>query len=205
MNKQRRINFLKIFFPKKVDFLKLKLDKASSYSMSGIDAVKMISKMISKTVPKTVHILDGTANVGSDSIGLALEFPTATIHSVELNKETYKYLENNVKDVYGKLINNIKIYNDSVINILEKNRIKYDIIYIDAPWGGKNYIKKEKMKLYLDKIEIKDVYIKYKDKGKHFIFKVPINYDFNYFIGKEDIRIVPYIRNDRVRFYLIIL
>ena len=56
-----------------------------------------------------------------------------------------------------------------------------DVIYIDAPWGGKEYKKSNNISLYLSGMEISEFYSKYLDRASLFIFKVPLNYKISNF------------------------
>ena len=60
--------------------------------------------------------------------------------------------------------------------MLENEDLFIDVLYIDAPWGGKDYKNKERLSLYLDKNELSDIYNKFKKKTKLFVFKLPKNY-----------------------------
>lgn len=153
---------------------KIKFTKESLYSVSKISGASFLYKVIKKSIKDTKSLIltDATANIGSDSIFLSDYFKQ--INSIELNKDNFYALKNNVKVLKKK---NIKLYhNDS--NIILPS-LKQDIIYIDAPWGGPDYKTKKQIKLYLGNIEIIHFYLKYKHLAKIFIFKVPNNYDLN--------------------------
>ena len=61
-----------------------------------------------------------------------------------------------------------------------------DVIIVDAPWGGRNYKDRVKMRLYLSGREIHELYMMYKDRARLFVFKVPCNYDIEFFTNKLD-------------------
>ena len=67
---------------------------------------------------------------------------------------------------------------------------KQNCIFIDAPWTGRDYKKNISMQLFLDNIEISEIFKMFKKYTDLFIFKVPINYDFNYFI--QNTKIIKY-------------
>ena len=91
-------------------------------------------------------------------------------------------------------------------NIVIKD-LEQDIIYIDAPWGGRNYKDHNKLKLYLGDVEILDFYLNNRAKAKYFIFKVPFNYDFDYFRGYiiDKVTIYPYKKDARIKYFLIVI
>lgn len=208
MRQNRRIKYLSLFFPpiEKGRMCKIKLAKDSPYSMSGREGVDILSDtIIHPRIQKPRNIIDGTANIGSDSIGLSYKFPEATIRAVELDPYTFEKLKYNVDIVYRRS-DMIKVKNMSILKFLENTKIKHDVVYIDAPWGGRDYKEKEVMKLYLDGKELSEVYRIYKEKASLFIFKIPINYDIKYFIRslskdeRELFGIVPYIRDGKKKY-----
>jgi len=158
----------------KNNFLKLKFTKDSYYSVSKIEGALFLYKVIKKTYKDTFDLIltDGTANIGSDTIFLSDYFKK--INAIEYEEENYEALINNIKVLKKR---NIKTYNKDSNKIITK--LKQDIIYIDAPWGGPDYKTKKKVKLYLGEVEIIDFYLKHINAAKTFIFKVPKNYDFS--------------------------
>lgn len=164
-------------FPNKqdVDYTKLLTTTVGIYSASANVAsgqlVNIIKKNIQKDVLDTI-VTDGTANIGSDTINLALNFKS--VNSYELDPVNYSALENNI--IQFKL-NNVKIYNSDVTETLGNEQ---DVIYIDAPWG-ENYKANNNLSLYLSGIEIADFYQKFSNRANLFIFKVPLNYKFSNF------------------------
>lgn len=204
-------------FPAKdgVDFSKLKFTEESMYSMSGKEAVQILINIIrdnfislNEDEIKNIIITDGTANIGSDSINLATYFNK--INSVELSNITCKFLQNNVS-LYG-FQDKINVTCGNTLDFLENNN--QDVIYIDPPWGGVDYKKYDKMKLYLGSMEVSDIINTFWDKTKLFVIKVPRNYDIISFINRinqpnnkykngNHISIHTYKRRDKVIFYFI--
>ena len=139
-------------------FNKLLFTEESIYSSSKIEGSKLLKNIILENFcNNNIIITDGTANIGTDSIFLSNYFDK--INSVEISNINYKALTNNV-NVFEK--SNINTILGDIILVIE-NLIQ-DIIYIDAPWGGRDYKKNDKMKLYLGDLEILDFYKKYKNK-----------------------------------------
>ena len=193
-------------FPKKqgIDYKQLQMTNEGLFSVSGDYGSNTISNLIIKYYgTKNLIITDATANNGSDTIRFGLNFDQ--VNSIELNSVNYSVLKNNVA-VYA-LENKIKIYNDDSLNLL--NKLEQDVIFIDAPWTGKDYKKQEIMRLYLNNYEISEIFLKYKQNAKMFVFKVPYNYDFNYFIktvGPESIHIHNHLgHSNRIKFKIIIV
>jgi len=168
---------------KQIDKTKLQMTNVAIYSVSGKSASKLLAKIIYKKMKKRrdIVITDATANVGSDSITLGLYFKK--INSIELDSVNFGALKHNI-DTYG-LQNIYPINGNSLEQLIYLDQ---DVIYIDAPWGGRSYKQFSHMSLYLGKMELGDIYNKFKRKAKLFIFKVPNNYDINKFIKLIGIR-----------------
>ena len=159
-----------------VDKNKLKMTTVSLYSVSKISGSNKLIYLIKKYFKtNNLTITDGTANVGSDTINLSLNFKH--VNAIELDKTEFKALKNNV-DVYN--LKNVSLFNRNTVDLI--STLKQDVVYIDAPWGGTDYKKESSVKLFLGNNEISEVYNKNKKYAKLFIFKVPKNYDFNNFI-----------------------
>ncbi len=185
MNDIVNISYSKMnqIFPtvKDIDKSKLKITKIGMYSVSKISGSDKLIFLIKKYFKTSdLIITDATANVGSDTINLALHFNE--INSIELNELEFNVLKNNV-NVYK--LNNVNLYNDNSLNIIPT--LKQDVVYIDAPWGGLDYKQHNALQLFLSDKELSQIYNENKKYTKLFIFKVPKNYDFNFFITKTKI------------------
>lgn len=171
------------------------------YSVSGKNAAKFLAKIIYKNMHSlNVKITDATGNNGSDTIMLAKYYKH--INSIELDKTNFKALKNNV-EVFG-YNDKITLINGDSTNILAETI--QDVIYIDAPWGGKNYKKEKQLKLYMGQMELSDIYLKYKNRAKLFVFKVPLNYDINNLILKTKVQLIKvynFQNNNRTIFLII--
>lgn len=184
-------------------YKKLMFTSDSIYSSSKIKGSLKLIDVILKTTNNDLNITitDGTANIGTDSIHIAEMFKS--VNAIEYININYEALKNNIKVLNSK--NNMKAYNGDT-NIVIKD-LEQDLIYIDAPWGGRNYKEFEKLKLYLGDIEILDFYLNNRHKSKYFIFKVPYNYDFDYFRGFiiDKVTIYPYKKDARIKYFLIVI
>lgn len=173
-------------YKKGVDMRKIKLTEEGKYSYTktkhGLELMKYMKNKINNLSDLT--ILDGTANMGSDTILFSLN--CKNVISIELNKENYNALIHNTS-LYKQ--NNIEIHNGDTTKLIFD--LCFDILYLDPPWGGENYKENDKIDLYLG-VERVDLFIKeviqnYKKCDlKYIILKMPKNYNFDRFknIGK---------------------
>ena len=165
-----------------IDKNMLQMTTTGIYSVSKKAGAKLICELIYKNngKNKNITVTDGTGNVGSDTLMLAKYFDK--VNSIELDTINYNVLKNNI-DVYN--FKNINLINGDTTKELEN--LEQDVIYIDAPWGGVGYKNAEHMKLYLGEMELSDLFNKFKKSTKMFLFKVPKNYDINYFLEKTKV------------------
>ena len=180
---------------------KLLFTEESIYSSSKIEGSKLLKSIISENLSnKDITITDGTANIGTDSIFLSNYFNK--INSVEISNINYNALANNVS-VFEKT--NINTILGDIIIVIEN--LVQDVIYIDAPWGGRDYKKNDKMKLFLGDLEILDFYKKFRNKAKVFIFKVPYNYDLDYLKNyiNNKIIIYPFKKENKIKFFFLLI
>ena len=145
----------------------LKSDIEGLYSLSYKEDADMISQII-KNKYSDIKILDGTAGIGGNSISFGQYFLDVT--SIELNKERFNYLSENIKNF--NLRN--KLINGNFIDYLNSN---YDLLFIDPPWGGPNYKFESSITLtFGDKSLINIVNCVIKNK-KIIVMKLPFNYN----------------------------
>lgn len=182
-------------------FNKLLFTDESIYSSSKVEGSQLLKNIIYENLTDhNITITDGTANIGTDSIYLSNYFKT--INSIEVSNINHK-----------ALINNINVFKKSNINAIigdvttEISKLEQDVIYIDAPWGGRNYKKNENMKLYLSNMEILDFYKTFKNKAKIFVFKIPYNYNFEYLKNNIDSKmtIYPFKKEDKIKFFFVLI
>lgn len=176
----------------------------SIYSSSRLKGSKRLIDVINKYYPNNfdVVITDGTANIGTDSINLGSIYKN--INAIEISKINYQALANNVNTF--NLGDRIKCFNNDV-NIKIKD-LEQNIIYIDAPWGGKEYKNDTNISLFLGDIEITDFFLENRDRAETFIFKVPYNYNFSNLYDKVDgckIFKHSYKKGTVIKYYLLVI
>jgi len=198
------IGFFNKYFQdyKNIDKTKLKITTEGIYSVSGYISANYLSKQIKRYFKnKDITITDGTGNNGTDTISFGLNFKS--VNSIELDNINYNILKNNI-NVYG--LKNVKLYKGSSLDIIPT--LKQDVVFIDAPWT-KNYKETAIIRLYMDNKEISKIYNDLKKYTKLFVFKVPNNYDFTYFIQHtkmEKYFIISYKdKYENIKFYFIFI
>lgn len=182
-------------------FNKLIFTDESIYSSSKVEGSHLLKNIIYENLKdENITITDGTANIGTDSIYLSNYFKE--INSIEISSINHKALTNNI-NVFKK--SNIRPILGDVIT--EISNLDQDVIYIDAPWGGRNYKKNENMKLYLGDMEILDFYKNFKNKAKIFVFKIPYNYNFEYLKNNIDSKIIiyPFKKENKIKFFFVLI
>jgi hypothetical protein len=122
---------------------------------------------------------------------LIKNFSKSKIHSYEINPDTFELLQRNIVE-FNKT-KQIKAFNSSFLNAsLEQSYF----IYIDAPWGGREYknVPVGNLELYLDKMNIKEIVrrLLVSEKTKTVVLKVPFNYNFSdlthFIVDRADIK-----------------
>uniref|UniRef100_A0A6C0CRN7 mRNA (guanine-N(7))-methyltransferase n=1 Tax=viral metagenome TaxID=1070528 RepID=A0A6C0CRN7_9ZZZZ len=169
------------YFPKVsnygINYANLQLTTESLHYSSRQQGSAFLVKLISKyrqTLPS--FIMDGTANIGTDTISMAIAFPTTCVIAVEHEITNARALRNNIETY---LLNNVQCYLNNVFCCLHLRAI--DILYIDAPWGL-DYKKKDTIdRLCINDphnkaIEIYEIMELYHTRISMFVFKVPNNY-----------------------------
>jgi 16S rRNA G966 N2-methylase RsmD len=165
---------------------KLKIDEESLHYISLKDCANSTSMIIIQHLHELgvnhqdAYITDATAGVGGNTISFAMNFKHAT--GIELDKLRYDYLINNL-DVYD--IDNVKsIHGDSLKLMSSIN--KQHVVFIDPPWGGRDYKKYQKLKLSLSDVAIEQICNDLFDENKtkypplFIVLKLPTNYDLKY-------------------------
>jgi 16S rRNA G966 N2-methylase RsmD len=183
-------NIPKFPIKKGIDMSKIKLTGEGKFSYTrtkhGVELINYLNGKINNL--KDLTVLDGTANMGSDTILFSLN--SKNVIGIEINKENYEMLVHNT-NLYKQ--DNIKLLlGDTTKDIFD---LCFDLLYLDPPWGGEDYKENEKLDLYLgDKrfdLFIKEVIDKYEMCSlKYIVLKLPLNYNFDRLkeFGKYDMK-----------------
>jgi len=170
------------------DTHKLKIDQESlCYITLKEDALKItniIYVTLKKLKIKNAVITDCTAGVGGDTISFGRRFHK--VYAFELDAKRTSILLNNVL-IYK--LKNTQVFNGSCLEFIHKIS-DHNVVYVDPPWGGRDYKDKNKLRLSLSGIAIEDICNKlFNDKFMKkvpdiVVLKLPINYDLNFLYNK---------------------
>jgi 16S rRNA G966 N2-methylase RsmD len=162
---------------------KIRFNGDSIYSVSSVALSEEISKIIKDEFPNVKTIIDGSANIGGNTINFAKHFDN--VISNEYDSDTFSLLKNNVNAFNLK---NVVCYNQNILttDIIEKTLQKYDseqvCIFLDPPWGG-IYIKHlDVIDLYYGTTNVIDfisnILLTWVHKNVQLCMKVPPNFNF---------------------------
>lgn len=185
MSKSGKIYYERLFpKTKKENYSSLKIDQDTLTYITTPHTAQQICDIIKKYAGDNdidiKCIVDCTACVGGDTIAMARRFDH--VISIEIDKKRYDMLKNNI-DVYN--LNNVTLMNDDCLSALKIIK-RPNVVYIDPPWGGKNYKSIKKIRLSLGNVSIEDIVIntltkKYSEIAPDLIvLKLPKNYDILY-------------------------
>lgn len=142
-------------------------DEILSYGQFIVDIVKTIGLCV-----EDATITDACAGIGGDTFGFAaLKFKK--IVSVELDEVTCDVLRKNVEAL--RIPREVcEVIHANYIDVM--TTLSQDVVYIDAPWGGRDY--KTKSNISISNVPLEDVVMKLCEMGvKCIIIKVPPSFN----------------------------
>ena len=155
--------------------------------------------------PATLNIFEPFASVGTDTIALALRYNRVV--SIEYNNQKFNALKLNVNQS-GYSNTKVVIRNANTIDVLAETSTYGDtfgpdrephLAYVDAPWGGPDYYKKERVHIELagsqGKKSLGWVVSNLPSSVMAVVLKVPPNFDARTF-RRECPSFVPYACGD---------
>jgi len=171
------------YFPdlKSVNLNNLQIDDIGEYSITKPEEADLITDIIIKETKVNDVILDAMAGSGGNTISFCTNFKK--VLAVESDIDRFKILKNNLHQ-YN--FDNYKIVYDDCLNVIDKEKI--NTIFFDPPWGGKNYLKQDKVELSISGFKIWMIvkYILSENKNCSLFFKIPSNFDLVKF--KEELK-----------------
>jgi 16S rRNA G966 N2-methylase RsmD len=136
----------------------------------------LITDIISKLIGHdNITITDCTAGVGGNIFSFCNKFKH--VNAIEIDKIRFDMLTNNI-EIYN--LQNINSYNLNCLDILFT--LQQEVVFIDPPWGGKEYKAENNIKLHLGSVPIENLTnILLNNKiCSYVVLKLPINYDINH-------------------------
>lgn len=196
-------DYLKKLFPfkKNVCYEDLRITKVGRYSISHRFDSNFLSKTIKnlykyiKLNPKNVVVTDATAGVGGNTLSFGLFF--GKVNAIEIEDVQFNALRHNVEQFN---LPNVEFFKGSCLDIVPQ--LQQDVIFIDPPWGGKDYKLKNQLNLYLDNKEVVEITNDWINKSEFIFIKIPKNFTLESFLDKS---IFPYIYSFCLRKYDILL
>ena len=164
----------------------IKTDNIGEYSISIPEDAKTITTIIKTIIKNTdlskknnITITDGTSGIGGNVISFCKNF--SFVNAIEIDNNRFDFLKNNV-NLYNH--ENIQFINGDFVDHIHD--LIQDIIFIDPPWGGKDYKYKTNIRLKLGDLELNTICNKCLEGNncKIFVMKLPINYDIEYLKNK---------------------
>jgi 16S rRNA G966 N2-methylase RsmD len=162
------------------------------YAQKITDIIKYHLSQLKIDADKTI-ITDATAGVGGNTISFGMSFKS--VNAIEIDKKRTDYLVNNL-DIYN--LKNVNVINGDctqLIIILDN----HDVIFVDPPWGGKNYKKHDYLRLHLSDMPIEMICNGLLDEEVSLrppsivVFKLPSNYDIKFFYDN--------VKSDKIYFH----
>ena len=117
----------------------------SMYSSGSIEqslfTADLLSSYFDSTDLNQIVITDGTSCIGGNTWAFASTF--GWVHAVELDFLHFSFLQHNMSQMG---LYNISYYHDNFISQIGK--LRQDILFLDPPWGGVQYIQNPQVGLY---------------------------------------------------------
>ncbi len=193
--------FKKLFPNKpKLDYSQLQLSTLGKYSITPYNVGTEMSKIIRSHITKQKAVItEATANVGGFVFALTNDFDK--VNAVEILKFNCDILENNV-NVY-KLNKKVDIICKDYLEVMDD--LKQDVVFIDPPWGGKNYRQHKLLNLFLGNKPL-HIIVESLMKKNIVVIKVPYNFNFKKIFQLSNKTCVYSIKdNDKPLFYMIVI
>lgn len=178
------IPYLDKYFPEvsDTDLKKLQYDEEGIYSITPPSSARVISDNIVKyfqtdvgSIPKLI-ITDATAGLGGNVFSFATLFNG--VLAIEKDPERFMMLINNISVLK---YNNVRCIMGCFIPIV--HGMFQDVIFMDPPWGGKDYKSSKKMVIELDGQDFAKICSDIYDKEicSLLVIKLPLNYNLDTF------------------------
>ena len=158
---------------------KLIMDEAMTFSVTEANMANLISQKILELpeITRDSSIIDATAGAGGNSMSFMAHFNS--VDSIELNSNRCGMLKHNLdafKETFGQKVTSSYNVHCGSYNAFLKPA---DVIFFDPPWGGIDYLKKDRVQLQLGGIFMYSVANSVKSFTKYVVMKLPLNYNID--------------------------
>ncbi len=170
------------------------MGKVSNYSCLMPWQIENMNKILEKcltTMAKTTQFIDGCAHIGADTINFVSFFLSKgyklDVLAVEFDRDTSVVLQKNI-DIFmnqSSMIDKskIRIINSDINDAIMKYGNSSTVLFLDPPWDGPEYIKKDVIDLFLAKKPLHELINKIfiENLAHQVLIKVPINFNYDTF------------------------
>ena len=164
----------------------IKMDRVSVFSVTSYRLADEMSRELLTLEGNTPQssITDATACVGGNTVSFARVF--ATVNAIELDAIRCDMLYNNIEfcrrnsegNLSRRLVGTVRIYTNNCLEIVP--RLRQDIVFLDPPWGGKDYKAKSIVSLFVDSKPLHEVVLTCLAHAKYVCLKLPKNADLSH-------------------------
>ena len=170
-------------YPHCPDYRKFHIDgRVSSYSSLLPKHIESLTEILDtwgkqEKIKRIDSVIDATAHIGCDTVFLANYYKIKSGVSFEISERVYRLLSENISR--AGLDHIVKASLGSCVNGVSSLTKKYDMLYLDPPWGGRNYRAEVKMNLSLDDVPVTTLIHRWltSDRCEVLIYKTPLNID----------------------------
>jgi 16S rRNA G966 N2-methylase RsmD len=164
----------------------IQMDRVSLFSVTPTrlaDDMTRLLLTLDGISASSCTITDGTACVGGNTVSFARYF--AQVNAVEMDTNRCDMLFNNIqvcrqhaderarKGQGQPFSATVKVFCENSLDIIP--RLHQDIVFLDPPWGGKDYKSKSTVSLFLSAKPIHEVVLHCLKSAKYVALKLPKN------------------------------
>ena len=143
--------------------------KEYSFMYTQLPQCQQINRILLNYCDKKDIITDATACIGGNSSFFCAEF--FFVYCIEIDEEKIKFLNDNLKNYTNK-----QIFNTDYLSIMKS--LKQNIVFLDPPWGGKDYKLHDNIELFLSGKNVNIIIDELYEYTKIICLKIPNNYKF---------------------------
>ena len=161
---------------------RLQVDDVALYSVTPSWMARRICTALLEKVGAGARITDATACVGGDAMAFAAVF--ASVVAIEANAGRAAMLAANVTT--AGVAAKVTVLHGDCCTLLDT--LEQDVVYIDAPWGGPDYWRHDKLDLFLvhgaELVPLVDVCARAWPRTALLALKVPTNFHGEKFMAE---------------------